>query len=195
LKSGVSYNYYFEVFDNDALQNFKSSRSSLFSYRKQTQEEIENEQLQKQENTIKSLDRSLENIKDQAQRINQEYVGIFRNKDLLNKALEKFDKLYQDLSDFRISDVNLTLGDQFILYYEVRNLLTTSIVSCFSALNRKESRGSHFREDYTIRDDSNFICHSIVKRDVNKKLHYLKRKIRDKFLNENIKIEIKKREY
>ncbi|MFT4717863.1 MAG: succinate dehydrogenase / fumarate reductase flavoprotein subunit [Rickettsiales bacterium] len=144
-------------------------------------------------NNIKAI--SLENIKDQAQRINQEYVGIFRNKDLLNKALEEFNKLYQDLSDFRISDVNLTLSDQFILYYEVRNLLTTSIVSCFSALNRKESRGSHFREDYTIRDDSNFICHSVVKRGVDKKLHYSKRKIRDKFLNENIKIEIKKREY
>ena len=45
------------------------ARSSLFSYRKQTQEEIENEQLQKQANTIKSLDRSLENIKEQDQTI------------------------------------------------------------------------------------------------------------------------------
>ena len=78
LKSGVSYNYYFEVFDNDALQNFKSSRSSLFSYRKQTQEEIENEQLQKQANTIKSLDRSMENIKEQDQTIKGTFKGAKR---------------------------------------------------------------------------------------------------------------------
>jgi hypothetical protein len=93
LISGVSYNYYFEIFDNDALQNFKSSRSSLFSYRKKTQEEIENEQLQKQANTIKSLDRSMENIKEQDQ-ILKELSKAQKESEELNwndkKKLEQF---------------------------------------------------------------------------------------------------------
>ena len=53
LIRGVSYNFYFEVFDNDAIQNFKSSKSTLFTHRKQTLDEIENQQLLNQENAIK----------------------------------------------------------------------------------------------------------------------------------------------
>ena len=60
LIRGVSYNFYFVVFDNDAIQNFKSSKSTLFTHRKQTLDEIENQQLLNQENAIKDLDRSLE---------------------------------------------------------------------------------------------------------------------------------------
>ena len=93
LESGASYNYYFEVFDNDALQNFKSSRSSLFSYRKRTLKEIENEQLQRQENTIKRLDRSLESIKDQDKNL-KELSRSQKESEELNwndkKKLEKF---------------------------------------------------------------------------------------------------------
>ena len=31
-----------------------------------------------------------------------------------------------------------------------------------SALNRQESRGAHFREDYTQRDDANFLNHTMA---------------------------------
>ena len=93
LKRGSSYNYYFEVFDNDALQNLKSSRSSLFSYRKNTLEEIENEQLKRQENTIKRLDKSLKNIKTQDQSL-KELSKSQKESEELNwndkKKLEKF---------------------------------------------------------------------------------------------------------
>jgi hypothetical protein len=33
VEQGVSYDYYFEVFDNDAIHNFKSTKSSVFSNR------------------------------------------------------------------------------------------------------------------------------------------------------------------
>ena len=39
VEQGVSYEYYFEVFDNDAIHNFKSTKSSVFSNRIATEEE------------------------------------------------------------------------------------------------------------------------------------------------------------
>ena len=56
---GVSYEYYFEVFDNDALHNFKSSKSSVFYNRVATDEEKEDQILQEQNNNINSLEKSL----------------------------------------------------------------------------------------------------------------------------------------
>lgn len=59
VQEGVSYEYYFEIFDNDAIHNFKSSKSSVFSNRIETQEEKEDQILQQQNENINSLAKSL----------------------------------------------------------------------------------------------------------------------------------------
>ncbi len=64
LEAGVSYEYYFEIFDNDVLHNFKSTKSSVFTFNKLTRENLEKKQLQNQEAVIKKLDQSLSKIKD-----------------------------------------------------------------------------------------------------------------------------------
>lgn len=64
LEDGVSYEYYFEVFDNDAIHNFKSSKSGVYSFRKLTKSELEDEQLKNQQNAIKGLDKSLDDLKE-----------------------------------------------------------------------------------------------------------------------------------
>ena len=64
LKEGVSYHLYFQVFDNDVLHNYKSTKSAVYSYRKLTKEEEENKQLEQQSETIQSLDKSLEKFEE-----------------------------------------------------------------------------------------------------------------------------------
>ncbi len=71
LTEGVAYEYYFEVFDNDALHNYKSTKSGIYFFRKLTQEEKEDEQLQEQENSIKGLDKSLEEMKMQEKKLEE----------------------------------------------------------------------------------------------------------------------------
>ncbi|MFV8441333.1 hypothetical protein [Flavobacterium sp. LB2P44] len=61
VEQGVSYDYYFEVFDNDAMHNFKSVKSSVFSNRVATDEEKEDQILQQQNDNINSLEKSLKN--------------------------------------------------------------------------------------------------------------------------------------
>ena len=61
VEQGVSYEYYFEVFDNDAIHHFKSAKSSVFSNRVATEEEKEDQILQQQNDNINSLEKSLKN--------------------------------------------------------------------------------------------------------------------------------------
>lgn len=61
LQPGVNYEYYFEVFDNDAVHNYKSAKSSVFSHREMTQEEKREEALQDQNSNINSLEKSIKN--------------------------------------------------------------------------------------------------------------------------------------
>lgn len=95
LAEGISYDYYFEIFDNDAIHNFKSSKSAIYSFRKLTKDEIENEQLQNQENTIKGLDKTLENLKELEKTL-EEISKTQKEKNKLNwndkKKLENFIK-------------------------------------------------------------------------------------------------------
>ncbi|MGO4905308.1 hypothetical protein [Flavobacterium sp. W20_MBD1_R3] len=61
VEQGVLYDYYFEVFDNDAIHNFKSTKSSVFSNRVSTDEEKEDQILQQQNDNINGLEKSLKN--------------------------------------------------------------------------------------------------------------------------------------
>lgn len=78
IEQGVNYEYYFEVFDNDVVNNFKSSKSSVFLHYELTEEQKEDKQLQKQNENINSLEKSLQNQEkqisdlDKLQKMNKE---------------------------------------------------------------------------------------------------------------------------
>ena len=65
IQDGVAYEYYFEVFDNDALHGFKSSKSSVFSHRENTEVEKEDINLKQQNENINSLSKSLKSQEKQ----------------------------------------------------------------------------------------------------------------------------------
>ena len=46
--------------------------------------------------------------------------------------------------------------------FELDNMLKTAEVIVFSALNREESRGAHFRTDFSIRNDEKWLKHSLI---------------------------------
>ena len=59
VEQGVSYEYYFEVFDNDFIHGYKSAKSSVFANRIVTDEEKEDKVFQQQNDNINSLSKSL----------------------------------------------------------------------------------------------------------------------------------------
>lgn len=83
LEEGVSYQLYFEVFDNDALHNYKRTKSSVFSYRKRTKEEEEQKQLQEQNETIKDISKTFEKLQEQDKKL-EEFSKTQKEKQQLN---------------------------------------------------------------------------------------------------------------
>lgn len=83
IKEGKSYQLYFEVFDNDALHNFKRSKSPIFSYRKRTKDEEEQRQLQEQNKTINDINNTFEKLKDQDKKL-EEFSKTQKEKERLN---------------------------------------------------------------------------------------------------------------
>ena len=61
LKKGKAYELYFQVTDNDAIHGNKSTKSNKFNYRQKTKEELIQEQLNDQKETIKQLETTVQN--------------------------------------------------------------------------------------------------------------------------------------
>ena len=66
-----------------------------------------------------------------------------------------------------IEDKSLIFNTDLTEALELQNLMAQSKVTLYSALNRTESRGAHAREDFTERDDENWLVHSLVWLDKN----------------------------
>ncbi|MEY4432870.1 MAG: hypothetical protein RLZZ44_1000, partial [Bacteroidota bacterium] len=71
IQSGIVYDYYFEVFDNDALHHFKRTKSTVFSYRLATAEEKEAQSLQQQSENSTGLEKSLKRQEKQLAELEQ----------------------------------------------------------------------------------------------------------------------------
>ncbi|MDH7913735.1 DUF4175 family protein [Winogradskyella sp. SYSU M77433] len=83
LEEGVSYQLYFEVFDNDAIHNYKRTKSSIFSYRKLTKDEEEQKQLNEQNETIKDIGKTFEKLDEQDKKL-EEFSKTQKEKQELN---------------------------------------------------------------------------------------------------------------
>jgi hypothetical protein len=86
IKEGVSYEMYFQVFDNDIVNKYKSVKSNVFVYRKRTQEEETQKKLQEQGETIKDLNKSLKKYDEQ------------------EKQLEELTRTQKEKSDLKFND-------------------------------------------------------------------------------------------
>lgn len=71
VDKGVIYDYYFEVFDNDAVNNYKSSKSSVFSHNELTDDQKQDELLKDQNDNINSLEKSLNNQEKQLKELDK----------------------------------------------------------------------------------------------------------------------------
>ena len=93
LSKGVNYELYFQVSDNDAVNGNKSTKSKIFNYRQKTEEEIEQELLQEQRNTINDLENSVQRQKKQQEQL-ENIQQELQNKKSINwndkKKVESF---------------------------------------------------------------------------------------------------------
>ena len=89
-------------------------------------------------------------------------VGIYRNEKDMASALEKVRDMQKRFKDVKVSDTGKIFNTELLNAWELGNMLEIAEVVAASALNRKESRGGHSREDYPDRDDANWLKHTLI---------------------------------
>ncbi|MGD9301486.1 MAG: succinate dehydrogenase flavoprotein subunit [Desulfobacterales bacterium] len=102
------------------------------------------------------------NIIEELQTVMMEKVGIYRNQQDMQTAVDQTRELLERYQQVRVQDSSRAFNTDLLELIELRNLLDLSLLTAASALNRQESRGAHSREDYPDRDDDNWLKHTLA---------------------------------
>ncbi|NEO35064.1 MAG: succinate dehydrogenase/fumarate reductase flavoprotein subunit [Moorea sp. SIOASIH] len=91
-----------------------------------------------------------------------QFCGVFRNQASMEEGLNQLEQLKQQYQQIYLDDKGNCWNTEIIEALELRNLMIVGEIILTSALNRRESRGAHSREDYPQRDDPNFLKHTLA---------------------------------
>ena len=90
---------------------------------------------------------------------------VYRTEESLNEALDKIKELRERYANISIQDQGQRFNTDLLEAIELGFLLDLAEVLAYTARERRESRGGHFREDFEERDDKKFMVHSMAYKD------------------------------
>jgi succinate dehydrogenase / fumarate reductase flavoprotein subunit len=89
-------------------------------------------------------------------------VGIFRESSLLQKGIADIAELKERFKKVRIFDTSDVFNTNLMQVLELKNMLDLAETVAAGAHARQESRGSHTRTDFPVRDDVNWHKHTLA---------------------------------
>ena len=92
-----------------------------------------------------------------------DHLAVFRNEAGMGTALAKIRELRERYRRVWVPDKGVTFNTNLVFTLELGFMLDCAETIALSALERKESRGAHYRTDMPQRDDANWLRHILVK--------------------------------
>ena len=194
IDEGVSYDLYFQVFDNDVVNKYKSLKSNVFTYRKRTQSEEEQKHLKEQNETIKNLDKSLEKLDEQEKQL-EELSKTQKEKSNLSfndkKKLESFFKR-QKQQDEMMKNFNKKLKEN-LENFQKENKKEDAFKEDLK--KRLEENEEQLKQDEKLLEELKKLQEKINKQDLSQKLDELAKQNKNKKRSLQQLIELTKRFY
>jgi fumarate reductase flavoprotein subunit len=101
-------------------------------------------------------------LRREMEQIMMDKVGLFRNGDDLEQAVTELRGLLRRSRRVRVSRHHAAANPELVLAYRLPRMLKIALGVALGALQRKESRGAHFREDYPQRNDRDWLSRTLL---------------------------------
>ena len=163
------------VFGRACGLQIEKSMSEGFDSKAATQANLDKAMARLQKLNSSEGGESISAVREELQKIMQLYFGVFREGESMQKGLQLLRDLKAKIDNLHLRDKSGAFNTDRIEALELQNLFEVAFATAVAAEERKESRGAHARNDFTERDDENWLKHSIYypqdervgKRDVN----------------------------
>ena len=101
------------------------------------------------------------------QKAMQEDAAVFRTGESLESGVKRLGVVWGKKDDIKVSDRGLVWNTDLMETLEFDNLIGQAVVTVAGGVNRTESRGAHAREDFSDRNDAEWMKHTLTWLDVN----------------------------
>jgi succinate dehydrogenase / fumarate reductase flavoprotein subunit len=101
-------------------------------------------------------------VRSEMQRVMMEKVGVFRHAGGMREALATVRTLKERFANVGVEDRSAAFNTELLEAFELGALLDLAEVTAASALQRTESRGAHYRDDFPERDDAHWLKHTLA---------------------------------
>ncbi len=101
-------------------------------------------------------------VRDSMQDVLMDYVGIFRNENDLGLAVDKLREIHERALNLKLKSNGLGANPEMAMALRLPGMVRLALCVAYGALERKESRGSHAREDYPERNDRDWLVRTLA---------------------------------